>query len=171
MIMSGTAAINGSGNDLNNLLTGNSGANVLKGGAGIDTLIGGGGNDTLNGGADADKLFGGLGADTLTGGTGQDKFYFDTALGSIDTITDFSSVDDTLYLSSTIFGAIATGALSDGAFRLGTAALDADDRIIYDSATGALWYDADGNGAGAAVHFADVVPGTAITNADFFIYV
>ena len=55
------------------------------------------------------------------------------------------------------------------AFRAGTAALDADDRIIYDAATGQLWYDADGNGAGAAVHFADVTPGTTVTNADFYV--
>ena len=50
---------------------------------------------------------------------------------------------------------------------LGTAAADADDRIIYDAATGRLFYDADGNGAGTALHFATVTVGTAITAAEF----
>jgi Ca2+-binding RTX toxin-like protein len=43
--LTGTLAINGSGNDLNNTVRGNSGANILAGGAGTDTLIGGAGDD------------------------------------------------------------------------------------------------------------------------------
>jgi Ca2+-binding RTX toxin-like protein len=153
--LTGSSNINGSGNDLNNLLTGYVGANTLKGGNGKDAL------------------FGGLGADTLVGGAGADKFFFDSALGgtNIDKIADFSAVDDTIYLDQSIFGALGLGLLANDAFRAGTSALDADDRIIYDSATGQIWYDADGNGAGAAVHFADVTPGTTVTNADFFIVV
>jgi Ca2+-binding RTX toxin-like protein len=46
LTLTGTAAINGTGNELNNTLTGNSADNVLDGGAGTDTLIGGAGNDT-----------------------------------------------------------------------------------------------------------------------------
>ncbi|WP_294245168.1 calcium-binding protein [Propionivibrio sp.] len=46
LTLTGTTAINGTGNTLNNTLTGNSGANVLDGGAGADTLVGGAGNDT-----------------------------------------------------------------------------------------------------------------------------
>ena len=46
LTLTGTAAINGTGNTLNNVLTGNSGNNVLDGGAGNDTMIGGLGNDT-----------------------------------------------------------------------------------------------------------------------------
>ncbi|WP_201863454.1 PQQ-dependent sugar dehydrogenase [Microvirga soli] len=60
----GTAAINGSGNSLDNIITGNSAANSLSGGDGVDTLIGGGGNDTLNGGNRSDSLEGGAGDDT-----------------------------------------------------------------------------------------------------------
>ena len=60
----GTAAINGTGNSLANVLTGNSGRNVLNGGSGNDTLRGGAGDDTLNGGAGADQLVGGAGNDT-----------------------------------------------------------------------------------------------------------
>jgi Ca2+-binding RTX toxin-like protein len=54
LTLTGTAAIDGAGNDLDNLLTGNAGANVLSGGAG---------NDTLNGAVGADILIGGLGDD------------------------------------------------------------------------------------------------------------
>jgi Ca2+-binding RTX toxin-like protein len=46
LTLTGTSAINGTGNTLNNVLTGNSGANTLDGGTGADTLIGGAGNDT-----------------------------------------------------------------------------------------------------------------------------
>ena len=52
----------------------------------------------------------------------------------------------------------------------GTAALDATDRIIYDSGTGRIFYDSDGLDGAAAVLFARVTPGTALTNADFFAY-
>ena len=45
-MLTGTSAINGTGNTLNNTLTGNSAANTLSGGTGADTLIGGAGNDT-----------------------------------------------------------------------------------------------------------------------------
>ena len=46
LTLTGTSAMNGTGNDLNNILTGNSGANTLNGGLGADTMIGGAGNDT-----------------------------------------------------------------------------------------------------------------------------
>ncbi|MFM7581004.1 MAG: calcium-binding protein, partial [Microcystaceae cyanobacterium] len=51
----GTANINGTGNNANNILTGNSGANLLKGLNGNDTLSGGAGNDTLIGGLGNDR--------------------------------------------------------------------------------------------------------------------
>jgi Ca2+-binding RTX toxin-like protein len=68
--LTGVAAINGTGNDLDNVITGNGGANKLDGGIGIDTLQGGKGNDTLLGGDGGDNLTGGDGNDTLDGGKG-----------------------------------------------------------------------------------------------------
>ena len=54
LLLTGTAAINATGNTLDNTLTGNTGNNVLSGGAGNDTLIGGTGNDTMIGGTGND---------------------------------------------------------------------------------------------------------------------
>ncbi|MEZ0243929.1 MAG: calcium-binding protein, partial [Sphingomonas sp.] len=146
--------IDGTGNSLANVLIGNCGDNVLNG---MD------GND---------KIFGDDGYDTLTGGSGADGFYFDTPDdGTYDTITDFTVGTDTINIDMTVFTGFTTeGALDAGAFVDGNTALDADDRILYDSATGELWYDEDGDGALAAVLFAQVTAGTALTAADFMIY-
>jgi hypothetical protein len=156
LTLTGAAAINGAGNELNNVITGNSGANILTGGAG---------NDMLNGG---------LGADTLDGGAGADIFVFNSTLGSgnIDRLNNFVTVDDTIQLDHTIFTALGNaGALLVGAFNTGAVATQADDRIIYNTATGALLYDADGNGKGAAMQFATLsgVNGT-LSAADFVVF-
>ncbi|MBU2590588.1 MAG: hypothetical protein KKC21_01015, partial [Nitrospinae bacterium] len=68
LMLTGLENINGTGNDLNNIITGNTGSNALSGLAGNDTLIGNAGNDTLDGG---------LGADNMTGGTGDDTYIVD----------------------------------------------------------------------------------------------
>ena len=68
-----------------------------------------------------------------------------------------------------MFAGLSLGVLAAGAFRTGAAAADADDRIIYNSATGALMFDADGNGAGAAIQFATLATGLAMTNAEFLV--
>ena len=65
------------------------------------------------------------------------------------------------------FTGIGLGALAANAFVIGSAATTADHRIIYDATTGALFYDADGDGAGAAMQFATLGAGLALTNADF----
>lgn len=106
----GTAAINATGNALDNLITGNSSANIINGNAGEDILIGGAGKDTLNGGADDDILIGGSGNDILTGGTGADTFTWNLAdkgankAPSIDKITDFNSTEDKLDLRDLLVG-------------------------------------------------------------------
>lgn len=157
LVLLGSSAIDGTGNALNNLLGGNGAANALDGGAG-DDLLGGG-----------------LGNDSLTGSSGLDTFFFNTALNAssnVDTIVDFVATDDTIRLENGIFTAIAgTGVLTAAQFVANSTGLaeDADDRIIYDSNTGQLLYDSDGNGSGGAVHFATVSTNLSITASDFFI--
>src|SRR5436190_2255534 len=137
-----TGALDLTGNEFGNELYGNEGANVLNGGAGGDYLVG-------YGGADA--------------------FAFTTALGggNVDQIADFLSGTDTIQLDDAVFTGLTPGALNANAFVTGTAAQDADDRIVYDSATGALYFDADGNGAGAAVQFATLLGHPPIAAGDF----
>ena len=90
---------------------------------------------------------------------------------NVDDVLGFVVADDSLYLDRDIFTSVAAdGPLAAAAFRSGTAAADADDRILYDSITGHLLYDADGLGGTAAVLFATVTAGTALTNADFVAY-
>jgi Ca2+-binding RTX toxin-like protein len=163
LILTGTSAISGYGNGLANKLTGNSAANTLNGKTG---------NDTLKGGAGGDLLIGGAGNDTLTGGTGADRFLFNAALNpstNVDKITDFDSLQDTIRLENSVFTALATGTLAPSAFKLGTAAGTTAHRIIYDQATGSLFYDSDGTGAAAKKKFATLTTKPAITAAAFVV--
>ncbi|WP_298290486.1 peroxidase family protein [Novosphingobium sp.] len=160
-----TAVENVTGSALNDTLTGNGSANRLSGGAG---------NDALNGGAGNDTLVGGLGNDTLTGGAGQDFIVFDTAPGATnrDTISGFVTVDDTIHLDDAVFAAVGSvGNLSAGAFAMGTAAAQADDRIIYNSANGGLLYDPDGLGGVAAIQFATITGLTGALSASDFVII
>src|SRR5262249_20188690 len=148
------AAINGTGNSVANLITGNTAANTLNGGVGDDTLSGGNGND---------RLMGGAGNDRLVGGAGNNIFVFNTAPHAAtnrDVVTDFTNTagnNDVFHLKNGVFtklGAGATHALNPTFFRAGAAALDPNDYIVYNKATGGLFYDANGSGAGAAIQIA-----------------
>jgi len=138
----GGFSVNATGNGLANTLTGNGGVNQLNGLAGSDALIGGG---------------------------GADKFLFTTALGAtnVDVIDDMQLGIDKIVLENAVFTALGAGALGANAFNTGTAATDADDRIIYDPVSGALIYDRDGTGAIAAVQFATLDVGLALAATDF----
>jgi serralysin len=170
----GTGIVTGtvSGEAGNDALAGGNAGDRLDGGTENDTLTGNGGNDTLLGQAGNDTLFGGLGNDSLTGGSNSDFFVFNTALNAStnkDTITDFNHVDDTIKLENAIFTKLGAGvhALSAAFFRIGTHAIDANDYVIYNNATGALSYDNDGNGAHAAIQFATLTGHPAIAYNDF----
>jgi len=159
---SGSADVNGTGNNLINKITGNAGDNILIGGAATDMLIGGAG---------ADQLIGGPGNDRLTGGVGKDVFRFVAPLSAttnIDEVVDFAPADDVMTLDGAVFPAFTVaGAISVGEFRRGAAAADSTDRIIYNPNTGAVLYDADGQGGTAAIQFATLAPGLAVSAADF----
>lgn len=135
---------------------------VINGTAGNDRLTGYSGGDLIQGFGGADTLNGKLGADTLNGGGGKDFFVFDTALGgsNIETIGDYRVRDDTIRIENSIFTKLTkTGSLSSSYFRAnpGATALDSNDYILFDTVTGKVYYDADGNGVGATVHFMTLV--------------
>jgi Ca2+-binding RTX toxin-like protein len=89
LTLTGSSAINGTGNSANNVMTGNSAANVLSGANGNDTLRGGVGNDTVNGGSGNDTyLFGrGEGQDLLQDSGGSaDKILYDARINPLDLV-------------------------------------------------------------------------------------
>jgi serralysin len=152
LALEGTAAINGTGNSLDNAIYGNAASNSISGGAGNDYLVGS------------------MGSDTLTGGAGKDAFAFGTQREGIDTIKDFKVADDDFYISRSGFGAgLAAGYITADQFRLGSSAQDGSDRFIYNKSTGAVFFDADGIGGAAQVQIAKVSTGLAMTNKDFFV--
>lgn len=135
--------LNGTGNNRDNLIVGTNGRNVLNGD---------------------------LGSDTLKGRGGPDVYVFDTKpeATNVDQIVGFSSVDDTIRLENAVFANIATGRLAAGAFKdLTSDPADANDRILYNSDTGSVFYDRDGTGAGARVLFAVIGNDPALTASDF----
>ncbi|MCU0532325.1 MAG: hypothetical protein MUD14_00235 [Hydrococcus sp. Prado102] len=163
LFLIGNASISGIGNNSNNTIQGNAGNNLISGGNGDDLLGGLAGNDTL---------VGGLGDDTLIGGAGSDRFLFSSRTQGVDRITDFNPVNDFIAISARGFGGGLVGGrtLAPSQFRLGTAALDANDRFIYNRTSGGLFFDADGSGtAFARVAIVTLTPGVALTSADIFV--
>ena len=99
----------------------------------------------------ANRLNGVAGSDTLTGGSGTDTCLFSTSLavGDVDLITAFATVDDVIWLDDAVFTSLVAGALTAAAFKASRTgqATDASDRILYEKATGEVYFDEDGNGA------------------------
>ncbi|MBE8987078.1 proprotein convertase P-domain-containing protein [Nostoc sp. LEGE 12450] len=155
----------------NDLLDGGTGNDTLTGGAGNDTLNGGAGIDTLNSGTGNDILVGGAGNDTLTGGTGSDRFTFNSRSEGIDRITDFSVLDDTIFVSAPGFGGglVANAAIAANKFFIGSAANTSSQRFIYDKGNGSLFFDQDGTGAIAKIQIATLNTGLSLSNADIFV--
>jgi Ca2+-binding RTX toxin-like protein len=160
----------------NDALTGNAGNDRLLGQDGNDTLNGGLGNDILDGGIGNDTLFGGAGNDKLTGGLNNDFFVFNTAPNTStnrDAITDFNHVADTFRLENAIFTKLGAGgvhALNPAFFRAAAAALDANDFVVYNQATGVLFYDANGNAAGGAIAVAVLTGHPVLAANDFGVF-
>lgn len=145
------------GNGENNVLQAFEGLDILKGGAGNDTLIGGAGRDVINTGKGADTVV----LDSLKG---------------FDKIVDFSVKKDTIQLNhdlqDAIFTSLSVGKLAKDMFISGTdvtEAADSNDYLIYNKTTGALFYDADGNGAGDSIQIATIGNHAALTFADFIV--
>jgi Ca2+-binding RTX toxin-like protein len=137
----------------------------LSGSAVSERFEGRGGSDTLSGMG---------GNDTLIGEAGLDTFVFASTpgTGNVDLVTDFLSADDTLAFENGVFTAIGSAGnftAGDARFAAGagfTSGRDASDRIVYNTSTGALYYDADGSGAGTAVQIATLQGIPAISATD-----
>ena len=175
LTLTGSKAINGTGNGLANMIIGNSGKNTLKGGAGNDTLDGGRGNDKLYGGGGDDILNGGVGADTLYGGKGSDTFVFKSLNDSTgkasgrDTIKDFSRAEaDLIDLS-----AIDADTRSDGdqAFEfIGTDSFHKTaGELRYEEKGGDTYVHGDVDGDGKADFTIRLDLGLSMTQADFIL--
>lgn len=89
----GANAIDGTGNDSDNVITGNGAANELRGSLGNDTMAGGTGKDTLSGGAGDDSLDGGTGGDSMAGGAGSDIYTVDSGGDQVIESTEAGTID------------------------------------------------------------------------------
>jgi len=150
-------------------LTGSNSANAITGHGGANILKGMGGSDTLAGGAGKDELW---------GGAGRDVFVFDTrpnARTNLDKVADFNLRDDAFHLDNAVFTKLGAGSAARPVkfkadmFVKGTKAQDAEDRIVYDRKTGALYYDKDGTGSAAQVKIATLVNKANLKVDDFFV--
>jgi serralysin len=156
LVLYGTSATYGIGNDLNNFIMGSSNANVLSGGWGTDSLMGSYGNDYL------------------IGGYGTDYFYFSNSYEGGDTIGDFAVGSDKIAISAAGFGGnlVAGYGVDVSQFltvTAGASATTSSQRFIYNATIGALFFDADGYGASAAVWIASLSYNPYLTATDIVI--
>jgi serralysin len=144
-------------------LSGGANRDLLYGEAGNDSLFGGDGNDVLDGGADNDIMLGGAGNDIIAGGLGADIFSFDLPSEGRDTIRDFALGVDEVLIDGTGFGisAIVLHANSNPLVS------GAGGQFLYDTDTGRLSFDSDGDGVTAAVWFATFTGRPTISASDF----
>jgi Ca2+-binding RTX toxin-like protein len=152
-------------------LKGSFGNDTLRGFKGNDWIDGKAGNDILYGDGGKDRLSGGEGADTLDGGGKKDTYVFKSdPITGVDTITKFQK-KETIELKAKFFAGLEVGELSPEQFVVGTGPVDADDRIIYNSANGLLSFDADGAGGVAPVYFAKMQVNADFLSADNFLVI
>jgi len=150
LTLTGTATINGTGNDLANVLIGNTLAHLLNGMTGADGLNGGNGDDTL---------IGGQGADTLTGGAGSDIFRYLASTERGDVVADYRAIDDTIEVSASGFGGGLVAGMNLAATGRYLSNLTGDanaarGQFTFETDARTLWWGADGTGAGARVAIA-----------------
>ena len=164
------------GTDENDFLFGSEVADIFDAGAGRDELFGRQGKDTLDGGAGRDRLDGGAQKDVLTGGADKDAFVFAAPLKkgkNLDHITDFTSGTDIIKLEREDFRGLHKGKLDKDAFVSGdhlSKAKDAQDRIVYNETTGALYFDKDGKGGAKAIEFAKLDGAPHLESSDIIVF-
>ncbi|MEH2463022.1 beta strand repeat-containing protein [Nostoc sp.] len=146
----------------------------IVGNDGNDTLSGYGGNDKIIGGRGNDILIGGNGNDSLIGGAGTDTFAFNSSNEGVDTIYDFNAANELIQVSAYGFAGfgngLSPGSLQKNQFTIGTSATTSEQRFIYNSATGGLFFDFDGSASSfSQVKFAQLSPGLSLTNNNFVV--
>jgi Ca2+-binding RTX toxin-like protein len=153
------------------IFVGDANANRLTGNGGNDRLTGRAGADILEGGDGNDRLVGEEGADVMTGGAGIDTFVFNLApnAGGFDRITDFEAGIDKLEIDASLFGGglVAGGAVSLVSGSAPTSAGFASGVFHYDTDDGFLYWDADGQGAGARISIVRLQNLPTLTTGDF----
>lgn len=131
-------------------------------------------DNVIRGNGVANRLDGRAGADELTGGSGADSFVFTSALvdTNADTITDFAVGFDMIRLDDAVFLGLTAGALAATAFSASASGLatDALDRILYETGTGRLYFDEDGDGVIQRKLFATVTANLGLTATDFAVF-
>lgn len=170
----GLAALRLQGGGGSESFVGTTGNDWLRGGGGSDYLEGYLGDDILDGGDGDDTLYGGAGSDVLIGGAGSDRFLFNKLpdIAGVDTIADFSAQQDKIVLNKAAFSGLG-GALSQENFTAAGGAIGLMTpltRLVYDSSSGGVYYDPDGNGPGATVLFG-VVIGTPVLDLTSFVLI
>lgn len=153
---------------------GDSGNDTIKGNGGEDFLSGGDGNDAIYGGFGKNHLSGNTGIDSLYGGSGPDDFNFhELGAENRDVIFGFSHAQsDEIWLDSQ-WGGLSAEFLTAAQFRSGagvTTATTAAQRVLYNTSTGELRYDADGAGGNDAVIFAVLSNKASLTFEDFHVF-
>lgn len=138
-------------------------ADILAGSPNLDTIDSRDGNDVISSGN---------GNDQITGGNGSDRFVIDTPNNSYaDRITDFNAAEDILAVKTPEFSGLTPNAfISSHQFEIGSQAMQAQTRFFYHPATGNLFFDADGNGAGAAIQIATVGANLNLNYTNFYAY-
>ncbi|PHM05689.1 calcium-binding protein, partial [Nostoc sp. 'Peltigera malacea cyanobiont' DB3992] len=164
------------GSDYGNTLNGGTGDDSLRVdySKGSNQLSGGDGNDTLSAysALGNNTFYGGNGNDILTSGFGNDTFVFYNYNEGVDTIYDFNATNELIQISAAGFG----GGLSIGSllktsqFTIGTSATTSNQRFIYNSATGGLFFDLDGSASGfTQVQFAQLSTGLSLSENNFVV--
>ena len=187
---SGKNTLNGGVGDDTLEVSGSAAENLLDGGDGNDSLItsytlgnntlkGGNGDDTLRGGIGDAIIIGGKGNDRLFGEGGTDTFVFSSFDEGLDLIRDFGAVNEPnelIQVSAVGFGGgLSAGVLKASQFTLGESATTSTQRFIYNSTTGALFFDQDGSAGEftqvqfAQVQFTTLSAGLSLTNNNFVV--
>ncbi|WP_229549362.1 calcium-binding protein [Nostoc sp. CHAB 5836] len=155
-------------------MDGSYGNDTIDGGDGNDTIDGSYGNNTIDGGDGNDTIDGGYGGrnGSVIGGDGTDTFAFGYGYNQgFDTIYDFNATNELIQVSAYYFGGgLSTGSLSATQFTIGTSVTTSEERFIYNSATGGLFFDSDGSASGfTQVKFAQLDGGLSLTEKNFVV--